>query len=984
MYRALALLLPLAALFAVETSEPRTLHERSLSNFVAADKLKLHGKADSRPSKDAGWHLTLAASDKEYARAITRTKGQWMLRSPVALHIDATLTKGAQVGLAAILIDEEGEQFGLKNTPITSTNTATWRLPDDIGGTWGTKGDGKLTGKVRLERVLIVRWPDAQEATVHLHGMRVTEARMASESVTVGLNRDGPTPVVAPGGSAVFTLTNTSDQGLTLPWRLTAITETGEQQLDARDLELPAGATVSAAIPATTLEHHGVKRFAWQLGSSSGRQRLAVMALAGANPSFRDNFLFGCGGGNAELLAQIGIDLVRISSNWHDRLQRKQGTTINWDGKLEEVANAQAAGIEIVCLLGYTAGWATKAEYAEKYADDWRKRISSPPDPTVWQDWCTQIATTLGHGIRYWEVRNEVDLDPFGWVGTTEEYLETQRIAYQAIKAVNPELKVLTSGFATLADHGGRGSNHNIMERTVAEGADSYDYVGFHQHGTFGGVFQRIVDGELARILALAPGKQAFYTETAIISGDTWASELTQADELVKKVALARNRGARAYCWFVPVSNNWGLVRNDYQPKPAYLAYNNLVALTRSLQPAADLDLGPGRWGLRYHQRAGASTRQVLLFWHEDEARSDALVRVYVGSNAQCQLVDRDGNSNAVTVTQGSVVLAPGPHVAYLVIDGGDELRAAPAAVDPATLAPIVRGTVAQLGVTLSNTSNQTQRTELLLTPPPAMGLEPITAGTELAAGETKTLTIDMPIAADAALPVGASLTAMLDTTRGNHTQSLRIPLQVALVIPANAGSRANTERAPDLLLDRDNMVNYFAADPANADKVWTGPEDLSATVWFARDAEALTVTIAVTDDTFQQDHAGGQMWRGDGLQMALGVPEQNGHWEWGIYRTKKGNGACHIFSMPKDTGLENPWQLITADTVLGTGSIRYAVRIPLAALGLSPAALEHGIRFNMVINDSDRGPREGYVQVANGIARGKHMHDAPILRFAP
>lgn len=52
----------------------------------------------------------------------------------------------------------------------------------------------------------------------------------------------------------------------------------------------------------------------------------------------------------------------------------------------------------------------------------------------------------------------------------------------------------------------------------------------------------------------------------------------------------------------------------------------------------------------------------------------------------------------------------------------------------------------------------------------------------------------------------------------------------------------------------------------------WTSPDDLSATVWLAWRGEYLFVAVDVTDDKFRQTQRGGNLWKGDHVELYLDI----------------------------------------------------------------------------------------------------------------
>ena len=60
----------------------------------------------------------------------------------------------------------------------------------------------------------------------------------------------------------------------------------------------------------------------------------------------------------------------------------------------------------------------------------------------------------------------------------------------------------------------------------------------------------------------------------------------------------------------------------------------------------------------------------------------------------------------------------------------------------------------------------------------------------------------------------------------------------------------------------------------------------------------------------------------------------------------------------------------------------RYEIKLDRRVLGLRDARLREGIGFNLVINDNDTDRREGWAELAPGIARPDAGQPLPKVRF--
>lgn len=132
------------------------------------------------------------------------------------------------------------------------------------------------------------------------------------------------------------------------------------------------------------------------------------------------------------LMRQAGIGWARTDFDWSG-VQRQQGGP--WDFSLLErtVQMAEDGGITLLPILAYDVPWASPAY---RHLELWRE----------------YVRRTVGHfkgRLRYWEVWNEPDLEPF-WKDRPNpaNYTRLLKAAYEEIKAVDPEAVVLLGGLS--------------------------------------------------------------------------------------------------------------------------------------------------------------------------------------------------------------------------------------------------------------------------------------------------------------------------------------------------------------------------------------------------------------------------------------------------------------------------------------------------------------------------------------------------------
>ncbi len=458
-----------------------------------------------------------------------------------------------------------------------------------------------------------------------------------------------------------------------------------------------------------------------------------------------------------------------------------------------------------------------------------------------------------------------------------------------------------------------------------------------------------------------------------------------QGDELVKKIVFAWSRGAYAYEWFTANDweERWGLINPAKQAKPAYCTYNTLIRTLRGLAPIGQIKgMGDDRWGFSFADPEGKDDRRVFVVWRENDKLPEADFRLGVGTGATCVSVDLWGNEKPEPVIGGEIRLQPRFRPVFLVVKGGGKQTAGaamPLAV-PAAASGIAPGETFRIAVQLGNPAGADRTAKLAVKLPEDLHVTSVAAqSVKLAAGT------EQPVSAAVAVPPAARLPNLLQAKLnyaldGGWSGELSLPLEAVHVIQPGKWE----SRAPDFVLNREaDIVNYFAADPANIDKLWKGSQDLGAQVWLARHDARVRLLVTVDDDVHDQPFLGGDAWKGDGLQVSIAIPGQQGLWEFVFYRAPDGKNRCHVSGIPAVTGLPNPWDKIPVNITTRPGGLNYAIELRDADLGFTPALLAQGIRFNLIVNDSDgKGIREGYARIAPGIGDGKDITKSPLVRF--
>jgi hypothetical protein len=213
-------------------------------------------------------------------------------------------------------------------------------------------------------------------------------------------------------------------------------------------------------------------------------------------------------------------------------------------------------------------------------------------------------------GVHAYEIWNEPNIDRF-WAPAPEpgRYAQLLRLAYAAVKSVDPSATVVSAGLSPYGSYGQRNAKRmnplTFLERMYANGAaGSFDALGWHpsnypyglSYARWSAWSQMAQTSPSARSIMKAHGdraKRIWATEFSYPTGgrSRGVSEATQA-RLIAKSYTALKRWSWAGPAFVytyhdngtnklNVEENFGVVRYDYSPKPSYKAYQRAAALRR-------------------------------------------------------------------------------------------------------------------------------------------------------------------------------------------------------------------------------------------------------------------------------------------------------------------------------------------------------------------------------------------------------------------
>jgi hypothetical protein len=387
-----------------------------------------------------------------------------------------------------------------------------------------------------------------------------------------------------------------------------------------------------------------------------------------------------------------GTTWLRSNSLLWSAVEPVEGGGYRWDAPSvqlveQDMLGASQNNFKLIVIVRGSPRWAT-APYQSDCA---------PINPSKYQRFAAFLATAVAkyskppYNVEYWEIGNEPDatLFPvdsgFGCWGITSDpyyggraYGEMLNAVYPAMKAVNPQIKILNGGL--LLDHpydpnDGRDQSGRFIEGMFIAGASrSFDVLSFHSYSYYNGT----VDGtrgatdwkvsylrNLMSVYGVAQ-KPMLNSEAGLLcSVLTPACREAQADALGRFYIRALGDKLLGHIWYIYDSdefNNTALVEpsNVVILRPSYYVYRYASTILAGAAYLGPLSGQPaGVEGYRFSK----GPRAITIFWSD----SSQTVTIPVTPGATVSCIARDGTAIACQVVNGGVTLQAQPGLTYVI-----------------------------------------------------------------------------------------------------------------------------------------------------------------------------------------------------------------------------------------------------------------------------------------------------------------------------
>jgi len=367
----------------------------------------------------------------------------------------------------------------------------------------------------------------------------------------------------------------------------------------------------------------------------------------------------------ANLCALAGLNRVRDRMDWGE-IEPSRGDSAATNRYDYPVRVQAAAGLQVLQVSHNSPTWANPN----------RKRF--PLDLRDAYAFHRGLARRWQGEVVAFEPWNEADIDMFGG-HTGSEMASLQKAAWLGLKAGNPKATACLNVFAMHRQT-------TLQDFQDNEAWACFDTFNLHHYEPFARYPALYAD-----FRAVSAGRPLWVTECSLPvkwQGDARLQEPTPEDSMLQSqrvpitYALAIHEGAEAVFYFilphyVEGQTQFGLLRKDLTPRPAFLALAAAGRLLASARPLGRVQADdPAMHAYLFDARPDGRRAQVVVAWSQEE-RSFALPQ------APEAIFDHLGRTREVSGEKLNLGAAP----QYIVLTGGTRLPLTPPPARPPVLA---------------------------------------------------------------------------------------------------------------------------------------------------------------------------------------------------------------------------------------------------------------------------------------------------------
>lgn len=649
------------------------------------------------------------------------------------------------------------------------------------------------------------------------------------------------------------------------------------------------------------------------------------------------------------IFRKLGITMSRLDISWKD-LEPQPGEW-NFESFDKIAALSRKNGILILAILGKNPQWLTLS--GEKGTD--RERFL---------DYVRRTVTHYRNDIFFWDLWNEPQ---YSWSGTKEEFGLIMRDAYRIIKEIQPESTVVYNGHPFEEEL----RTYTLENLAPLKGEMPFDVLGMHPYSRPRSPDSNRFFEHMSKIRELltriAPGRALWISELGwpTSSDAMGVTEQEQAAYLQRAALLGLAAGVEKFVWYMPYSGDnpayheseYGFFRPDLTSKPALAAYAFLIRMLENMEFSREIPIGEAVRCLEFKN----DSRKLHVLWATGET-------VKLTANWPAGIRIRRGDGSAIKAHPVMEVNA-----LPVFLDGADGSAALAAArlslakplkLESSTLTPD------GLQLILRNHTGRELPVEANLELPPGLAFRNAAAATGMKfqmTGSPKEIRIGLRFPAP---PFSGDAVLTLRTPDTVQTETISLQMKSAVYGEESSPLQLNT---------------ISAIGPADMQKEWNGPEDLSCTAWFSWNEEGLLFRADVRDDDHRNSCDKSGLWAQDSLQLAFrlspgNVPDYYDENSMEICAALTDNGVCKaIYSGKSDLDFNAEITRLAEEKIT-----RYRIQIPWKLTPLKSAPVPgYIISWNFAVNDTDRKSGRKWLEMAPGICLEKNPAKFPrfILR---
>jgi GH35 family endo-1,4-beta-xylanase len=367
------------------------------------------------------------------------------------------------------------------------------------------------------------------------------------------------------------------------------------------------------------------------------------------------------------LTARAGIRWVRSGFLWH-HIEPSPGK-YDWDRYDKIIAETRSWGIQVLPVLAFGASWASTAP--DEIMGHARRTYM--PKLAPWGEFVRAVMKRYGAECRYWEVWNEPNAKTF-WKPQSkaaEQFAKLMAETYKVAKSVDPKCTVLLGGFAPKHWVKKTPESHEalFMQMLYKHQPAPFDAANIHPYASprtktpnsrVVAKLDRIINDTRGEMVKNGDAdKPIWVTEFGVPTRRTIISKERAADYLAVNMVhfLALGYVPKAF-WYEfrdggtnpsYSEHHFGLLHQDYTPKPAYFTYYTLTRLLEGARFIKQQDTD----GVAIHEFK-TDAGKLLVLWSNNNEPAEITLPVKA---ARVTITDVVGNSREQTIEGGRLSL---------------------------------------------------------------------------------------------------------------------------------------------------------------------------------------------------------------------------------------------------------------------------------------------------------------------------------------